>query len=158
MPRPGQAVGARGPLPGAASGHAAHGARRHTQTLSLAATSCPAPGFVLQAALCRGRSRPGSPAVLPAWSCPPQHLPLPLRPAPSALLDWVQGFLRGWAQAGLTASCGHQDLIIFPDDCEFKRVPQCPSGRVYVLKFKAGSKRLFFWMQVLGRAVSCLLP
>lgn len=43
-----------------------------------------------------------------------------------------------------------QDLIIFPDDCEFKRVPQCPSGRVYVLKFKAGSKRLFFWMQVHG--------
>uniref|UniRef100_A0A2K5QRW2 Proteasomal ubiquitin receptor ADRM1 n=1 Tax=Cebus imitator TaxID=2715852 RepID=A0A2K5QRW2_CEBIM len=39
------------------------------------------------------------------------------------------------------------DLIIFPDDCEFKRVPQCPSGRVYVLKFKAGSKRLLFWMQ-----------
>lgn len=38
-------------------------------------------------------------------------------------------------------------MIIFPDDCEFKRVPQCPSGRVYVLKFKAGSKRLFFWMQ-----------
>ncbi|XP_068997841.1 proteasomal ubiquitin receptor ADRM1 isoform X1 [Embiotoca jacksoni] len=39
------------------------------------------------------------------------------------------------------------DLIIFPDDCEFKRVSQCTSGRVYVLKFKAGSKRLFFWMQ-----------
>ncbi|XP_061760017.1 proteasomal ubiquitin receptor ADRM1-like [Nerophis ophidion] len=39
------------------------------------------------------------------------------------------------------------DLIIFPDDCEFKRVNQCTAGRVYVLKFKAGSKRLFFWMQ-----------
>lgn len=39
------------------------------------------------------------------------------------------------------------DLIIFPDDCEFKKVPQCTSGRVFVLKFKAGSKRLFFWMQ-----------
>ncbi|KAM6982135.1 proteasomal ubiquitin receptor ADRM1 isoform 1-T1 [Tautogolabrus adspersus] len=39
------------------------------------------------------------------------------------------------------------DLIIFPDDCEFKRVNQCTTGRVYVLKFKAGSKRLFFWMQ-----------
>uniref|UniRef100_A0A8C9F8F8 Proteasomal ubiquitin receptor ADRM1 n=1 Tax=Pavo cristatus TaxID=9049 RepID=A0A8C9F8F8_PAVCR len=26
-------------------------------------------------------------------------------------------------------------------------VPQCTTGRVYVLKFKAGSKRLFFWMQ-----------
>uniref|UniRef100_A0A3P9JZQ0 Adhesion regulating molecule 1 n=1 Tax=Oryzias latipes TaxID=8090 RepID=A0A3P9JZQ0_ORYLA len=39
------------------------------------------------------------------------------------------------------------DLIIFPDDCEFKKVNQCTTGRVYVLKFKAGSKRLFFWMQ-----------
>lgn len=44
-----------------------------------------------------------------------------------------------------------QDLIIFPDDCEFKRVNQCTTGRVYVLKFKAGSKRLFFWMQVSER-------
>ncbi len=47
-----------------------------------------------------------------------------------------------------------QDLIIFPDDCEFKRVNQCTTGRVYVLKFKAGSKRLFFWMQVSGRCSS----
>ncbi|KAK6308255.1 hypothetical protein J4Q44_G00215260 [Coregonus suidteri] len=39
------------------------------------------------------------------------------------------------------------DLIIFPDDCEFKRVNQCTTGRVFVLKLKAGSKRLFFWMQ-----------
>lgn len=52
----------------------------------------------------------------------------------------------------LSSLC-RQDLIIFPDDCEFKRVPQCPSGRVYVLKFKAGSKRLFFWMQVSRRVV-----
>lgn len=43
-----------------------------------------------------------------------------------------------------------QDLIIFPDDCEFKKVSQCTTGRVFVLKFKAGSKRLFFWMQVRG--------
>ncbi|KAM4842681.1 proteasomal ubiquitin receptor ADRM1 [Thomomys bottae] len=46
-----------------------------------------------------------------------------------------------------TSGTVEDDLIIFPDDCEFKRVAQCPSGRVYVLKFKAGSKRLFFWMQ-----------
>uniref|UniRef100_A0A672MPA2 ADRM1 26S proteasome ubiquitin receptor n=2 Tax=Sinocyclocheilus grahami TaxID=75366 RepID=A0A672MPA2_SINGR len=39
------------------------------------------------------------------------------------------------------------DLIIFPDDCQFKRVNQCTTGRVFVLKFKAGSKRLFFWLQ-----------
>ncbi|XP_061781902.1 proteasomal ubiquitin receptor ADRM1 [Nerophis lumbriciformis] len=39
------------------------------------------------------------------------------------------------------------DLIIFPDDCEFKKVTQCTTGRVFVLKFKSESKRLFFWMQ-----------
>ncbi|XP_062361280.1 proteasomal ubiquitin receptor ADRM1 isoform X1 [Cinclus cinclus] len=49
------------------------------------------------------------------------------------------------------------DLIIFPDDCEFKRVPQCTTGRVYVLKFKAGSKRLFFWMQVCGKPMTKVL-
>ncbi|KAJ4922916.1 hypothetical protein JOQ06_022589 [Pogonophryne albipinna] len=49
----------------------------------------------------------------------------------------------GCSQAGIKC----QDLIIFPDDCEFKRVSQCTTGRVFVLKFKAGSKRLFFWMQ-----------
>ncbi|XP_071542540.1 proteasomal ubiquitin receptor ADRM1 isoform X2 [Panulirus ornatus] len=40
-----------------------------------------------------------------------------------------------------------EDLIIFPDDCEYKRVSQCTTGRVYVLKFKLTSRRLFFWMQ-----------
>ncbi|GCC23321.1 proteasomal ubiquitin receptor ADRM1 [Chiloscyllium punctatum] len=46
-----------------------------------------------------------------------------------------------------TAGTVEDDLIIFPDDCEFKRVTQCTTGRVFVLKFKSGSKRLFFWMQ-----------
>ncbi|XP_054752500.1 proteasomal ubiquitin receptor ADRM1-like [Lytechinus pictus] len=39
------------------------------------------------------------------------------------------------------------DLIIFPDDCEFKRVPQCTTGRVYLLKFKSSARKFFFWMQ-----------
>lgn len=41
-----------------------------------------------------------------------------------------------------------QDLIIFPDDCEFKYVTQCTTGRVYVLKFKSSNKKSFFWLQV----------
>lgn len=53
-----------------------------------------------------------------------------------------------------TVALVFQDLIIFPDDCEFKRVNQCTTGRVYVLKFKAGSKKMFFWMQVRGRCSS----
>lgn len=39
------------------------------------------------------------------------------------------------------------DLITFPDDFEFKRVDQCKTGRVYVLKFKTSTRRMFFWMQ-----------
>jgi len=40
-----------------------------------------------------------------------------------------------------------QDLIIFPEDCEYKRVSQCTTGRVYVLKFKSSNRLFFFWMQ-----------
>ena len=38
-------------------------------------------------------------------------------------------------------------FIIFPDDIEFKRVTQCTTGRVYILKFKSSSRKFFFWMQ-----------
>merc|ERR1711862_268220 len=39
------------------------------------------------------------------------------------------------------------DLIIFPEDVEFKKVTQCTTGRVFILKFKSSSRKLFFWMQ-----------
>lgn len=39
------------------------------------------------------------------------------------------------------------DLIIFPEDCEFKKVEQCKTGRVFLLKFKSSSRKLFFWLQ-----------
>jgi len=41
-----------------------------------------------------------------------------------------------------------QDLIIFPDDVEYKHVTQCTTGRVYLLKFKSNNRKMFFWMQV----------
>lgn len=47
-----------------------------------------------------------------------------------------------------TTGVVEDDLIIFPDDCEFVKVSQCTTGRVYVLKFKTSSRKLFFWMQV----------
>jgi len=39
------------------------------------------------------------------------------------------------------------DLIIFPDDIEFKRVAQCTTGRVYLLRFSSSNRKFFFWMQ-----------
>jgi len=39
------------------------------------------------------------------------------------------------------------DLMIFPDDIETKRITQCTTGRVYLMKFKSSNKKLFFWMQ-----------
>jgi len=39
------------------------------------------------------------------------------------------------------------DLILMPDDVEFKAVPACTTGRVFVLKFKGNDKKMFFWMQ-----------
>ena len=41
-------------------------------------------------------------------------------------------------------SAVEDDLIIFPDEAEFVVVP---NKRVYVLKFKSSSQRLFYWIQ-----------
>src|SRR6185503_15059619 len=39
------------------------------------------------------------------------------------------------------------DLIIFPDEAEFKRVTSCKTGRVYMLKFKNSTRKNFYWLQ-----------
>ncbi|CAG5101754.1 Similar to adrm1b: Proteasomal ubiquitin receptor ADRM1 (Danio rerio) [Cotesia congregata] len=46
-----------------------------------------------------------------------------------------------------TSGVIEDDLIIFPEDCEFKHVPDCKTGRVYLLKFKLSNKKFFFWLQ-----------
>jgi len=46
-----------------------------------------------------------------------------------------------------TTGTVEDDLIIFPDDVEFKKVAQCTTGRVFILKFKSTTRKLFFWMQ-----------
>ena len=37
--------------------------------------------------------------------------------------------------------------VIFPDDIEFRKVKACTTGRVFILKFKSSSRKMFFWMQ-----------
>ena len=44
-----------------------------------------------------------------------------------------------------TSNAVVEDLIIFPDEAELIPVPQ--ATRVYVLKFKSSSQRVFFWIQ-----------
>ncbi|XP_074035869.1 proteasomal ubiquitin receptor ADRM1 homolog [Leptinotarsa decemlineata] len=46
-----------------------------------------------------------------------------------------------------TTGVVEDDLIIFPDDCEYVKVPQCTTGRAYLLKFKSSNKKFFFWLQ-----------
>ncbi|KIL67836.1 hypothetical protein M378DRAFT_159031 [Amanita muscaria Koide BX008] len=45
-----------------------------------------------------------------------------------------------------------EDLILFPSDAIFEKVPQVTSGRVYVLKFSSSNQRHFFWMQDVSSA------
>jgi 26S proteasome regulatory subunit N13 len=46
-----------------------------------------------------------------------------------------------------TTGIVEDDLIIFPDDCEYIKVSQCTTGRVYLLKFKSSNRKFFFWLQ-----------
>ena len=40
-----------------------------------------------------------------------------------------------------------ENFVLVPREAEFKPVPQCKSGRVYVLKLSAPQRRFFLWMQ-----------
>ena len=47
-----------------------------------------------------------------------------------------------------SASDAEDDLIIFPEDAKFVRVPEAGEGRVYMLRFERSKAKHFFWMQV----------
>jgi hypothetical protein len=46
-----------------------------------------------------------------------------------------------------TSSSFEDDFVLFPEDAEYVKVPQCNTGRVFLLKFKTSSAKHFFWMQ-----------
>ncbi|CAF0963581.1 unnamed protein product [Adineta steineri] len=46
-----------------------------------------------------------------------------------------------------SSSTAEDDLVIFPDEIEFKKVTQNTTGRVYILKWRSNARKLFFWMQ-----------
>ncbi|KAI8035432.1 proteasomal ubiquitin receptor ADRM1 homolog [Drosophila gunungcola] len=39
------------------------------------------------------------------------------------------------------------DIVATPGGLEFRRIEQCKTGRVYVLKYTRSAQRFFFWMQ-----------
>ncbi|XP_068159706.1 proteasomal ubiquitin receptor ADRM1 homolog [Drosophila tropicalis] len=39
------------------------------------------------------------------------------------------------------------DIVAEPGLLQFRRIEQCKTGRIYVLKFKQSTRRLFFWLQ-----------
>nr|CAQ53298.1 CG6789-PA [Drosophila melanogaster] len=50
------------------------------------------------------------------------------------------------------------DIVATPGVLEFRRIDQCKTGRVYVLKYTRSTQRYFFWMQELqadGDALFC---
>ncbi|GAQ79096.1 26S Proteasom Rpn13 [Klebsormidium nitens] len=54
--------------------------------------------------------------------------------------------LRHVSWADRTSNVIEEDLIVFPEESVFEKVPQS-SGRVFILKFKHDNRKLIFWMQ-----------
>ena len=49
------------------------------------------------------------------------------------------------------ALCQDSDLIVFPEEAEFRKVKQTDQ-RVYMLIFKGSNKKFFFWMQEVSQS------
>lgn len=40
-----------------------------------------------------------------------------------------------------------KDVCLFPQSATWEKVPECTTGRVFLLRFKSSSRKEFFWMQ-----------
>lgn len=40
-----------------------------------------------------------------------------------------------------------EEIVLLPDDAEFVELPECKTGRAFVLRFRKSPRRLFFWSQ-----------
>ncbi|KAL9539750.1 hypothetical protein MBANPS3_010083 [Mucor bainieri] len=61
--------------------------------------------------------------------------------------DTRKGLLHLYWKERKNQSVAEDDLIIFPDEAEFRQITQCTTGRVYLLQFKTSNERHFYWMQ-----------
>lgn len=52
-----------------------------------------------------------------------------------------------WKDRSSSSSTPEDDLVIFPEEIEFKKVTQNSTGRIYLLKWRSNARKLFFWMQ-----------
>lgn len=71
----------------------------------------------------------------------------PIKKKGSVFLNQSDDSLMHFCWKDRTTGQVEDDLIIFPEEAEFKKVPQCTTGRVFVLKFKSSTRRSFYWMQ-----------
>lgn len=52
-----------------------------------------------------------------------------------------------WKDRSSNAPHPEDDLVIFPQEVEFKKVTKNTTGRVYILKWRTNARKFFFWMQ-----------
>ncbi|KAJ7069887.1 adhesion regulating molecule [Mycena amicta] len=67
-------------------------------------------------------------------------------PTKGAIILTIEDGLLHFTWKNRTTDVVDEDLILFPSDASFVKVPQA-SGRVYVLKFSSSNQRHFFWLQ-----------
>jgi len=62
------------------------------------------------------------------------------------IVDGDEGYLKfQWVLR--PAGTVELDLGIFPESMVWEKVPECKDGRVYLLRFRSGGSKRFFWMQ-----------